>query len=336
MLKAASPLGWVESNGTAICGAWAGELGRSDVRELSDSRAMSRVWRLCHHKRWLWTTIITSDVTLAIALVDLGYAGSAFAFVVDHKTGKSMADQSWMTLPLAVRIDSHCGEGSSFGFRALGMHATVRRAARSSLYEVIVKSPRLAVQATLDTSTAPPAMSAVGPVPGGVVCATQKQVGLGANGTVRVGDRKFSLQDSVAGIDYSQGLLARRTKWHWAFGMGHDRSDRRIALNLVEGFNGQRECVVWVGQDLFAMQEAVFEVPDDPFCKRWRITTPDGVVSLDFHPLDGHRERLNARVVRSDFVQPAGTFSGAIHLPGRQQLLFDNVPGVAESQDITW
>ena len=48
-----------------------------------------------------------------------------------------------------------------------------------------------------------------------------------------------------------------------------------------------------------------------------------------------HAQHTNLLLVRSRFLQPAGTFSGTMRIDGRDVEL-DGVPGVVEDQDVIW
>jgi hypothetical protein len=57
-----------------------------------------------------------------------------------------------------------------------------------------------------------------------------------------------------------------------------------------------------------------FDVPSDPRGEPWRISSREGAaVDLDFEPVGAREEHNHFGVVRSDFVQPYGRFSGSVH-----------------------
>ncbi len=186
---------------------------------------------------------------------------------------------------------------------------------------------------------APPPLSVVAPVPGGVVNVTQKWAGLLAFGSLEANGRRYVLDGGVGGMDYTHGYLARRTAWRWAFACGRLEDGSPVGLNLVEGFNdahaGANENALWLRGQLFPLSRARFEWnPDDPL-EPWHVTTEEGEVDLSFKPLALHREERDVVVAKSHFVQPVGLFSGRLQVDGLTHPV-SGVPGVTEEQDVTW
>ncbi len=109
-----------------------------------------------------------------------------------------------------------------------------------------------------------------------------------------------------------------------------------MALNLVQGFVGPAECAVWVEDEIYPVSEAVVDFDQERPLAPWKVRTRDGEVDLAFDPGAMHEEKRNLVVVASSFIQPAGSFSGTIRVPGRAPLELDRVPGVVEDQVVTW
>jgi hypothetical protein len=109
-----------------------------------------------------------------------------------------------------------------------------------------------------------------------------------------------------------------------------------VGFNLVDQFNQGKECVVWVDDAIIPTVSAHFEFDDGHPLSPWKIHTPDGCMTLDFRPDAMHEEHANLGLLRSYFVQPMGTFSGTIQVPGQKELTLDGVSGVAENQRVTW
>ncbi|MDQ3037367.1 MAG: DUF2804 domain-containing protein, partial [Myxococcota bacterium] len=150
-----------------------------------------------------------------------------------------------------------------------------------------------------------------------------------------IAGRRVSLDAALGGYDLTHGLLARRTRWNWAFLMGRARGGEPIALNLVQGFVGEPECAVWIDGEPVPLAEGRFTFAQEAPERPWRVRTADGAVDLAFEPGGVHREHRDLRVARARFVQPVGTFSGTIDVGGRR-LELERVPGVVEDQDVVW
>jgi hypothetical protein len=200
-----------------------------------------------------------------------------------------------------------------------------------------MKLQGIELSAELDAAAAPPAVTAVARVgdDDGLVNTTQKRALLAARGALRVGDFRRELRAALAGYDYTHGLLARRTIWRWAFGLGHATSGEKVGFNLVQGFVGEPECAAWIDGEVFPLREGRFAFDAHHPLSHWRVATADGGVDLRFKPGGMHAERKNLGLVASRFVQPAGVYTGTLRVGGRE-LVLGRVLGVTEDQDVLW
>jgi hypothetical protein len=201
---------------------------------------------------------------------------------------------------------------------------------------VHVEARGLSLTASLDTRGAPPAIGAVAQVAPGRFDATEKRALLTVRGALRTGDRTTSLDDALAGYDFTSGLLARHTRWRWAFALGHLEGGEAFALNLVEGFVGAAECAVWVGRELFGVGEGRFAFNRARPSDLWRVRSDDGMAELTLVPVAVHAEERELGLVSSRFIQPCGVWAGRLDLPGRNPCAIQRALGVTESQDVTW
>jgi len=334
----------IDADGRPRFGTYRGELDAVDLPRLGIDLRPSRVRRFLSHKRWFYSFIATPECVVVGAAVDLGYTSNAFVLAADLGARRVLVDRSALGLPRpAVRVSDRPGSGLRARFSAFG--AKVRAARDGGAYRLATAfgpqrgAEEIELAAELRVDGAPPPLTVIAPVDGGVVNVTQKSAGLAASGRLRVGDRTFSLDGGLGGLDYTNGYLARHTAWRWAFGCGRLDDGTPIAMNLVEGFNETRsdvnENALWIGSRLVPLERARFSWSrEDPF-DRWRITTTDGAVELDFEPFGGHVDERDLGVVKSRFVQPVGFFSGTIREGGAAHRVRD-LPGVTEDQDLLW
>ncbi len=116
--------------------------------------------------------------------------------------------------------------------------------------------------------------------------------------------------DGLAVVDDTAGYHARETEWWWSAGVGHDAAGRPVGWNLVAGVNdGPRasERSVWQG-------EGAAEVGPVRFAADLSAVSfaEGGALAFDAEAV---RVRSDAViVVRSDYRQPFGRYSGS--LPG--------------------
>jgi len=335
-----------DASGHPAFGTYVGELPEVELRHLGGAYRLSARERLFKHKRWQYTLLATPEVLVAFVVADLSYTANAFVVAVDLIRRKPLFDAGYLGLPgLLARVGNRPGEGLSAHFRTLGARVSCARGLGRERYEVEVDIPTvpllregLSLRGGILAAEGPPALTVISPVAdGGLVNVTQKRAGMLALGTLEAGGRTFSLDGGVAGMDYTNGYLARRTAWRWAFGLGRLPDGTSVGLNLVEGFNEgalANENALWVGTRLVPLSRARFHYNAKHPLDIWRITTVDGEVDLRFSPFHVHREERDFKVVRSHFLQPLGIFEGKVRVEGRTLPL--QLSGVTEEQDILW
>jgi hypothetical protein len=123
-------------------------------------------------------------------------------------------------------------------------------------------------------------------------------------------------------VDQSAGYHARHTAWRWSAGVGTLASGEPVSWNLVAGVHDAPEAserTVWVAGEPREVGPVEFD-------------GLDGVAGLRFQPLATRAARENYLVIRSDYEQPFGTFSG--ELPGAGPLA--EGWGVMERHDVHW
>jgi Protein of unknown function (DUF2804) len=318
-------------------GAYRGELPPVELASLGQGRGFS----LRHRKRWLFVAITEGELFIGLAIVHLGYVASSFFFAFDRAAGRMLIDRSLLGLPFLCSVGDAPGEGASASFRD-PLHRTslrIERPAVSSAYEVDLRAAGIELYACLGVAGAPPAIGAVAPLAGppkGLFQVTQKHALLSVTGEVRIAGKRRALDGGLAGIDYSQGFLPRRTSWTWAFALGRARSGERVGLNLVEGFVGAPECAIWIDGELHPLAEGRFTFDGARPLAPWSIQTADGSADLRFEPGALHVEDRDLGVVSSRYCLPVGSLSGTVRVEGRGSIEFERVLGVAEEQVVLW
>jgi hypothetical protein len=307
------------------------------------------------HKRWMYTFAQTSEIIVTCAIVDAGPTGTTFLTVADRRTGYLLADLSRPGgLRPLVSINDIPGDGHRSRYRMpgsdvrmstddqalrikakigspVGLPAISKPAVELDIVMDIAAQPALTVISALNTE--PPRVSTTG-----------KNAALPVSGSVRVRlggfVHDFDLTGGFGGFDYTSGHLPRNTRWRWAFLTGRLIDGRIIGMNLTSNFSGLedncRENSVWLDGRLFAMDpSAVIEYDESEPSKPWHVSTSDGAVELEFHPIGVHRENLNLGLIRSNFLQPVGEFTGTIRVDG-QDVTIERMPGVVENQNTLW
>jgi hypothetical protein len=317
----------VGPSGAIASGSYRGPLPRVDLGPLG--RPLSH--RLFRRKKWVYAAVSAEDLFAAVAVVDLGYAKKAFAFAC--KDGAMLADRTALGPPGTGSVSDSIGDGSDARF---GLGSTrVEIARRGQTIDVRAHFRGLSLEWAMDAGVTHPPLSAIGDVPGGGVNTTEKQVLLPATGAVTAGNVTHRIERAQGGYDYTHGYLTRHTQWRWAFFMGAADDGTPVAMNLVEGFLGERECALWVGGELVPVGEGRFDLDTRAPLSSWRVRTTCGAVDLLFRPWAMHAEDMNLGVIRAHFVQPIGVWEGTLRTAGRE-LRLSRVVGVAEDQDVLW
>ena len=337
------------ASGEPRFGTYEGELPAVDLHRLSGRWTPTAArHKLLKRKRWHYTLAATHEVLALFAVVDVGYSANAFAVALDLKRERPLCDVSFLGAPGPLaEVGDKPGAGLMASFRTLGGRLTARRGEDDERYRLQVDVSRLRTgslqsfqwNGDLLVAGGPPALTVISPVEGdGFINVTQKRGGMLAFGTVEAGGKRFRLDGGVGGTDYTQGYLARRTTWRWAFLAGRLADGTPVGLNLVEGFNEHthaNENALWMGSRLYPLGRAHFEYDRKDLRNPWRLQTDDGAVDLRFRPLHVHREDHDFKLVVSHFAQPLGLFEGTLRVDGQTHTL-SGVPGVTEDQDMLW
>ena len=320
-------------DGQPCMGRFAGQVGAIDWSGLSAPYARSGLWRYFHHKRWQYIALSTQELFCGIAIVDIGWTNTAFAYAFDRRQRKQAAAYSQDGLPgLTARIgDSLLGASR---FRRFGQWIDFRPRSPTGGqgFRLGLRCGDFGIDAEIDAPAAAPFLLAIGPIANGAVHATQKSPGMAMRGDVRVGGGRYDLSGGVASLDYSNGLLARETAWRWA--SAHSLT---LGFNLQAGYFGGRENALWLDGRLIPLGNARFDYDATDPMAPWHIHTDDGLLDLQFQPEGIRRENKNLLIAASRYVQPIGSFSGWVK-PAHDAAphMVERLAGVTEDHYSRW
>ncbi|MQR00889.1 DUF2804 domain-containing protein [Glaciimonas soli] len=328
-----APANVVDASGQPRMGRYAGQTGTIDWSTLAAPFARSGWWRRFHHKRWQYVALSTPELFCGIAIVDVGWTNTAFAYVFDRLQGKQIASFSQDGIPgLSAHVSEQPGGASRFNCFGHRISYQPPVGAHGGKHQLSLHSKQFSIEAEFDDSGATPQLLAVGPIANGSVHATQKSPGMPLSGKVLVGDQRFDLQGGVASADYSNGLLARETEWRWASAHGLD-----IGFNLQSGYFGNQENVLWLDGQLYPLGHAHFEYDPVTPLAPWHIYTDDGLLDLTFMPEGARRENKNLLIAVTRYIQPIGSFSGWVKPePNAEPRLVQHLVGVTEEHFSRW
>ncbi len=324
----------VVQGGQPATGLYTGSPAYIDWSGLRGAFQRSTFWQRFHHKRWQYLALATDPCFVGLAIVDLGWTNTAFAYVFDRQQRKLLIDFSQDGLPgLTAQVGDRPAQGALSWFSHIG--SSMRYAhLEGSHYRLQVDIRKgLQIDAVIDSAHAAPFACAIGPIGGGGCAhATVKSSALSVKGTVTAGGKAFDLAGGVASFDYSNGLLARDTQWRWA--SAHSPS---VGFNLQQGYFEKHENVLWLDGQLIPLGNAHFAFDPDAPMQPWAIQTDDGLVDLQFHPEGARHQRKNLLVAASYYIQPIGTFSGTVRAaPGAPARAVQRLVGVTEDHRSRW
>ncbi len=325
-------------DGSPATGRYTGSPAHIDWSGLRGSFQRSAVWKHFHHKRWHYVAMATEECFVGLAIVDLGWTNTAFAYVFDRQQKKLLVDFSQDGFPgLTAQVSDRPTLGALSWFRHIGtsMRFEHLQGSRYSLQLRIGKGSGkdFEIEAELDAAQTAPFLCAIGPIgQGGCAHSTVKSSALSVSGQVTVGAKTFDLGGGVASFDYSNGLLARDTQWCWA--SAHSPS---VGFNLQHGYFGNHENALWLDGELIPLGNAHFDFDPKSPSSPWDIHTDDGLLVLRFEPEGARQQSKNLLVAASYYIQPIGTFSGTVkastHALARQ---VHGLVGVTEDHQSRW
>lgn len=156
---------------------------------------------------------------------------------------------------------------------------------------------------------------------------TRKQAARPFQGRVVLAGRTIELA-GLAVVDDTAGYHARETAWWWSAGVGHDAAGGPVGWNLVTGVNdgpAASERSVWSGGRAREVGPVVFAPGLDAIS-----FSEGGALTFEAEAVRARRDHMV--VVRSDYRQPFGRFSGSLPGVGR----VDGGLGVMEHHIARW
>lgn len=322
----------VVDSGAPLQGRYEGRIDEIDWSHLEGVHSRSCFWKRLHHKRWQYVGIGSREVYVGVAVVDLGWSMTAFAYVFDRLRKRVIADWAQDGLPrLSGWVSDHPVQGAEARFRGPGASLSLRHVP-GDVMSLKVDTPVMTLHAELSLARCAPFLLAVGRIQGGVAHATQKSSALPVVGWTDVNGERWDLTQAVACLDSSNGLLARDTEWRWACAHSPE-----VGFNLQQGYFGAQENVLWLQGRLIPLGAAQFEFDAQRPLEPWHIWTDDGLLDLVFQPEGARSDDRDLLIASSYYVQPVGTFRGTVRCaPAGEAVCVGGLLGVTEDHRSRW
>ncbi|NOZ15501.1 MAG: DUF2804 domain-containing protein [Betaproteobacteria bacterium] len=323
----AAPSHLVLEHGLPAFGMYEGIVEQLDWQPLQTT-LYQRLTRKLHHKRWQYAAIAHPDYFIGAAIVDVGWTGTAFAYLFDRQRREVVGATSANGLPgLSAKVEDRAFGHASFTAGRCRM-AFQRKGDRLTL---TIQSPKLRLAADIELAGMPPVLASIAPA-NWLAHSTHKSGGLQVSGTADCPDKRYGLDGAVASLDYSNGLLARETHWRWA--SAHSRD---MGFNLQQGYIADAENAVWLHGKLIRVGAVEFDFDAKQPLQPWHVRSANRLVDLTFTPEGARSENKNLLIAASRYIQPIGHFDGEIVDPDTGiRHAVQGLPGVTEDHTSRW
>ena len=318
---------------------------------------LERAYRRMRLKEWQYVSVAGERAFFACAVVDAGYIGTAFAYVVDHERGRCCEYGTLAPLARGVAVAPSSLEGTSRiearGFGRIAIENAVSRGERIVSVELDAhrRAPALSARLVVrdDGRTAPP-VAVVEPTAPGRWLYTHKCYGLPTNGTIVCGELDGAIGEGWAGIDYNRGFRPNETHWNWAAAAGRAEGGAIVGFNLTahrpwkgaaaaaadHGDEDARDCALWLDGELTKIPRVEFDYDTHDLMKPWRIRDREGLCDLEFRGDGSRSDDVDLRLVVSRFHQPYGRFRGTLRTRGGRSFSVSDLYGVTEEHYARW
>ncbi|MEZ8454246.1 DUF2804 domain-containing protein [Vibrio cyclitrophicus] len=331
-----APHSLIDSNGQPIIGHFDGipkqlNIENFDYRSSMDSKAAP--WQKhFHYKQFQFVSIVTDTHIIGVAIADIRYLGSAFCYLYDIESNK-LEECSWLR-PLGV--DKHVTPSPFEGKTSIAGQS-IAFDIKGKQWRVRLNTKLIKADVTLDPKIDSLPMAMCSPTGYSGWTYTQKHNAVRIIGDIQIKGTSLNLTQALAGYDFSAGYMRRETSWRWA-SINTQSNGTDIGLNLAAGVNetGGCENVLWVNGTRHLLNPVQFTFSRQDTNFPWQITSQDGRINLIFTPLNNRSEKLNLWLLKSNFRQFIGHFSGSIQDNDGITHQLDGVLGLTEDHFARW
>ena len=168
-----------------------------------------------------------------------------------------------------------------------------------------------------------------------------------AEGYVQMGEKAYDLDSSPMNMglmDWGRGVWPYKNTWFWS-SLNTVLSDgRKFAFNLGYGFgdtSAATENMLFVDGAADKLEDVKFEIPQKEdgafdYLSPWKITSPDGRLSLTFRPILNRTAKMKVMMLESDQNQVFGKFEGKVILSNGEMIALQDAVGFAERVFNKW
>ncbi|HHP0478343.1 TPA: DUF2804 domain-containing protein [Vibrio campbellii] len=284
------------------------------------------------YKQFQFVSIVTEKYIIGVAIADIRYLASGFCYVFDIETHE-LVEQQWLK-PLNMGYQT---QPSSWSSQAYLANDAIQFKIEHGLWHIQLSTDLIQADLRLKPESESLPLMLCTPTAYSGWTYTQKHNALTIHGQMSVKGQPQDLSNAVAGYDFSAGYMRRETSWRWA-SINHRSEDKSIGLNLAAGVNetGNCENVIWIDGERHLMPPVHFEFSRMHQEASWRITSQDKRIDLIFKPKNQRSEKKNFWLLKSNFRQFVGYFSGYLIDDNGIKHELDEVMGLTEDHYAKW
>ncbi|MEZ8722787.1 DUF2804 domain-containing protein [Vibrio pomeroyi] len=331
-----APHSLIDSNGQPTIGHFDGipkhlNIEKFDYRNAMDAKA--NPWQKhFHYKQFQFVSIVTETHIIGVAIADIRYLSSAFCYIYDIQNNE-LEECSWLR-PLG--LDKQVTNSPFEGITHIARQSIVFDI-EDEQWKVSINTKLIKAKVCLEPKSDSLPMAMCSPTGYSGWTYTQKHNALKVTGSIEINQQPISLDQARAGYDFSAGYMRRETSWRWA-SINTKSNNTDIGLNLAAGVNetGGCENVLWINGTRHLLNAVQFTFSRQDTNLPWKITSQDGRINLTFTPLNKRSEKLNLWLLKSNFRQFVGHFSGSIQDNSGITHKLDHVLGLTEDHFARW
>ncbi|MBT1444668.1 DUF2804 family protein [Shewanella sp. JM162201] len=286
------------------------------------------------YKQFEFIAIHTPAYLIGIALADIRYLGSGFCYVFD-KGRNRLHETHWLRPPGSYALGPSPVSATS---EMAGVRIHRHDGGWAVALNLLLDGLPLVADITLEALPLSLPMAMCSPTGYSGWTYTQKHNALSVKGTLCVNHEPQPLSRALAGYDFSAGFMRRETSWRWA-SINAMVDGRRLGMNLAAGVNetGSSENVLWLDGVRRHLGPVHFDFNRSAANGgSWRIWSERGELDLTFTPRGCRSEKLNLWLLKSNFRQYLGHFSGWVRELDGSQLRLEAVWGLTEDHFAKW
>jgi hypothetical protein len=294
-------------------------------------KPVSRLAQHFAYKQFQFVCISGPDWLLAVAIADVRYVCSGFAYLYQN-------NQPTREFALLAPLGFGCQLSASpqQGLASMGKgqkHWQINCAVEN--WTLRCQASGLDADLTLHFDQQQP-LALAAPTGYNGWTYTEKNNALRVSGSLRLDGQTLDVQSARGGIDFSAGFMRRETSWRWS-SINTMLQGQAFGLNLAAGVNetGLTENALWYDGEIQHLSPARFEF-DRGQNTPWRVTTLCGEVDLTFTADFCRQEKLQLGILASNFRQYVGHYSGTVRLRDGRELQLQHCLGLAEDHYAKW